>query len=162
MEALKVDPPCIIPLVHAVRNVFETMLDLPLDVGEPLFGQHGEDVCDLVAYAGLSGELEGTVALRFSAAAAGPIVTAFTGRDLGPGQAGFKDALAELANMVAGGVRDWLGEANVSIAPPLVRGRSRAVLANGGAEAVRIPCCAGAGVFMVDAVIHRPAGACAA
>ncbi len=94
------------PFIESVHELFSTMLGCEVNRGDVKLSKLGGDPKHLVAIIGLSGPARGTVALSL------PVDTSLhmTGRLLGgeaPAEVNDEvaDAIAEMANMIAGGAK---------------------------------------------------------
>ena len=128
--------------VRHLTEVFSTMLSLPVAVlpAEPPESAH-ERVSGSV---GFVGELvTGAVYLHVPAPFAARIAGAMLGlpEEEIPGEADVNDVLGEVANMLAGGLKSWLCDANAACAlttPAIIRGTSFYVLPSEGVKRIKI------------------------
>lgn len=157
------DQSYIIPVIKSVQNVFETMLQLPIEVGTPERKHGGDTGHDVSAIVGLSGDMDGAVVLSFPTETAERVVALFTGTELDAGHEDFADALGELVSMVAGGAKAQFNCQEVSIScPTVVIGRGHQVHARKDVVAVSIPCGSDCGRFYAEVSIRQLAGSPAA
>ena len=157
------DQSYIIPFVKSVQNVFETMLQLPVQIGQPELKQPGESGHDVSAIIGMSGDVDGSVVLSFPTATAERVVAIFTGTELDAGHEDFADAVGELVNMVSGGAKAQFAGKEVSIScPSVVIGDSHQVYGRKDVVAISIPCESDCGSFNVEVSIRQGAGVAAA
>ena len=153
------DQSYIIPFIKSVQNVFETMLQLPVQIGQPEIKQSGDSGHDVSAIIGMSGDVEGSVVLSFPTATAVRIVSIFTGTELDAGHEDFADAVGELVNMVSGGAKAQFSGKSVSIScPSVVVGQSHQVYGRKDVVAICIPCDSDCGLFNVEVSIRQGAG----
>ena len=153
------DQSYIIPFVKSVQNVFETMLQLPVQIGQPEIKQSGESGHDVSAIIGMSGDVEGSVVLSFPTATALRVVSIFTGTELQADHEDFADAVGELVNMVSGGAKAQFTGKNVSIScPSVVVGQSHQVYGRKDVVSIYIPCSSDCGEFTVEVSIRQGAG----
>lgn len=145
------DQSYIIPFIKSVQNVFETMLQLPVQVAKPSLRQNGEPSYDVSGIIGMSGDVEGTVVLSFPTATAERVVSVFTGTELAHTHADFADAVGELVNMVSGGAKAQFTGKKVSIScPSVVIGKGHMVFGRKDVVAICIPCQSDLGDFNVE------------
>ncbi len=157
------DQSYIIPFVKSVQNVFETMLQLPVQVGQPELKQPGDASHDVSAIIGMSGDVEGSVVLSFPTATAERIVVLFTGTELDANHEDFADAVGELVNMVSGGAKAQFEGKEVTIScPSVVVGQSHQVYGRKDVIAICIPCESDCGEFNVEVSIRQSTGTPAA
>lgn len=144
----------ITPFISSVQNVFETMLQLPVQLGNPELkrsGSTGHDVSGIIA---MSGDLEGSIVLSFPTATAERVVALFVGEDLASTHDDFADAIGELVNMVSGGAKARFDGKHVSIScPSVVIGDSHSVFARKDVVQLIIPCQSDVGDFAVEVAI---------
>ncbi len=157
------DQSYIIPFIKSVQNVFETMLQLPVQMGQPELKQPGEEGHDISAIIGMSGDVEGSVVLSFPTTTAVRVVTIFTGTELEPSHEDFADAVGELVNMVSGGAKAQFDGKDVQIScPSVVIGQCHQVYGRKDVVAISIPCECDCGEFNVEVSIRQVAGTPAA
>ncbi len=157
------DQSYIIPFIKSVQNVYETMLQLPVQMGQPELKQPGEAGHDVSAIIGMSGDVEGSVVLSFPTATAERVVAIFTGMELKSDHEDFADAVGELVNMVSGGAKAQFGGKEVTIScPSVVIGEKHQVYGRKDVVAICIPCECDCGEFNVEVSIRQGAGAPAA
>jgi chemotaxis protein CheX len=155
-----VDQSYIIPFVKSVQNVFETMLQLPVQIGQPELKQPGDSGHDVSAIIGMSGDVDGSVVLSFPTATAERVVAIFTGTEIEAGHEDFADAVGELVNMVSGGAKAQFSGKEVSIScPSVVIGNSHQVFGRKDVVAICIPCESDCGEFNVEVSIRQGADA---
>ncbi len=145
----------ILPFVDSVSNVFETMLQLPVTVGDPAIKPHETPAADVSGIIGMTGDVDGTVVLGFPTATAERAVAVFTGMDMAADHEDFADAIGELVNMISGGAKaKFVGKhANISC-PSVVIGAGHSVFGRKDVKCVRIPCTCDLGDFYVDVAIR--------
>lgn len=150
----------ITPFIQSVQNVFSTMLQLPVKIGEPRVKTTMNTGYDVSGIIGMSGDVVGSVALSFPDDAARRVVALFAGEELETDHADFADAIGELVNMVAGGAKSKFDGAKVSISCPSVVVGSGHLLANtSDVPVVEIPCMTDCGEVAIQIVIKTDANA---
>lgn len=122
-------------LQEIVTEVFSTMVAIAVKPADVAFPSR----CDRVSGSvGIAGEnLSGTLSLHVPAELAAKAATGMLGMELTPDAPEVNDVIGELTNMVGGGFKSALNDANVFCAmsvPSLVRGRSFVVETVPGAE----------------------------
>jgi len=154
-----VDKKYITAFVKSVRNTFDTMLQLPVSVGEPSLKQPGAPAMDVSGIIGMSGDVEGAVVLSFPTPTAERIVTLFTGMEMTAADEDFADAIGELVNIVSGGAKAQFEGKRVDIScPSVVVGKDHQVFNAKDVVCVSIPCASDCGDFAVE-VSFRNVGA---
>jgi len=146
-----VDSSYVLPFVRSVQNVFETMLQLPVDVREPYAKKAEQPTYDVSGIIGMSGDVDGSVALSFDTATAQRVVLSLTGESLERDHEDFADAIGELVNMVAGGAKAQFEGKDVNIScPSVVVGAQHQVFARKDARHIAIPCSCDCGEFVIE------------
>ncbi|MGB0766406.1 MAG: chemotaxis protein CheX [Phycisphaeraceae bacterium] len=154
------DPAYITPFIGSISNVFETMLQLPVDVGTPTIKQNGAPSYNVSGIIGMTGDVEGTVVLSFPTATAERAVTLFTGMELAADHEDFADAIGELVNMVSGGAKAQFTGKNVGISTPtVVVGTGHNVYGRKDLTTIAIPCTCDIGDFNVEVALLLPTAA---
>lgn len=150
------DSSYIMPFVTSVQRVFETMLQLPVHVGQPALAKTGEPTYDVSGIIGMSGDVEGTVVLSFPIAVAERVVALFTGSDLTHTHEDFPDAVGELVNMVSGNAKAQFQGRKVAIScPSVVIGKSHMVFGRKDVVTILLPCSSDVGDFAVEVAIRN-------
>jgi chemotaxis protein CheX len=160
-----VDSTYIMPFVDSIQKVFETMLQLPIQVGEPQLKRVSEPQADgsppdagfdVSGIIGMSGDVEGSVVLSFPTATAERVVSIFTGEELTHTHEDFPDAIGELINMISGGAKAQFAGKQVSIScPSVVVGSDHVVFGRKDVSCIRIPCGCDCGDFAVEVSIRN-------
>jgi len=154
-----VDQSYIIPFVKSVQNVFETMLQLPVQINQPEIRREGGPAFNVSGIIGMSGDVEGTVVLSFPTATAERAVSLFTGIDLEHTHEDFADAVGELVNMVSGGAKAQFTAKKVAITcPSVVVGSGHQVYGRSDIVTIHIPCSSDIGEFCVEIALKVEAG----
>ena len=151
------DPAYITPFVSSISNVFETMLQLPVNVGSPAIKNTGAPTYDVSGIIGMTGDVEGTVVLSFPTSTAERAVTLFTGMELKADHEDFADAIGELVNMVSGGAKAQFNGKNVGISTPtVIVGSQHNVYGRKEMTTIEIPCSSDVGDFNVEVAMLLP------
>ena len=109
-------------LLKATREVFETMVFIPLQPERPVHGMETETAAHVVASVAFAGERSGLVAFHAETDTARQIAGAMLGMPATDVDGEMTDAMGEVANMIAGGFRLALKSTgtDVAIAVPTV------------------------------------------
>lgn len=154
------DSSYILPFVKAVQNVFATMLQLEVSVGEPGLKPPGTPSYDVSGIIGMTGDVEGAVVLSFPTATAERVVSLFTGTEMTRAHDDFSDAVGELVNMISGGAKAQFTGKTVSIGcPSVVIGSDHVVMGRKDVTCIIIPCASDCGDFCVEVSIRTGVGA---
>lgn len=117
-------------VLRVVPNVFETMLSLPAKPAAPDATPHIQRVSGTIGIAGET--LSGFIYLHFSEALARRVTVAMLGLDSldAADNGSVNDVVSELANMIGGGFKSALCDANLPCAmstPSIIRGQAFAI-----------------------------------
>ena len=149
------DSQYILPFIESVTNVFETMLQLEVQVGTPSIKPDDANAHDVSGIIGMSGDVEGTIVLGFPTATAERAVGAFTGMEMDAKHEDFADAIGELVNMVSGGAKAKFTNRKVSITcPSVIVGEHHTVSGRKDIVTIHIPVDCDLGTFSVDVSIR--------
>jgi chemotaxis protein CheX len=157
------DPRYITPFIKSIQNVFGTMLQLPVEVGQPALKKSTEPTHDVTGVIGMTGNVSGSVILGLPMDAATAIVALFCGEKLDPNEPDFADAVGELINMISGGAKAQFparGAVSISI-PSVIVGPGHTVARQTDVPCVLIPCTTDCGDFVIEISIRQEAAASA-
>lgn len=150
----------ITPFIRSAKNVFETMIQMPVEVGTPSIKQAGDPSYDVSGIIGMSGGVEGAVVLGFPMATAERIVSLFTGEEMTKDHEAFADAVGELVNMISGGAKAQFPGKQVAIScPSVVIGSDHVVFNRKDVVCISIPFSCDCGEFAVEVAMRQSAAA---
>lgn len=154
------DPAFITPFIASIQNVFSTMMQLQVTIGEPRIKTDPGNTYDVSGIIGMSGDVTGSVVLSFPSDTAKAIVALFAGAQLEPGHPDFADAIGELVNMVSGGAKGmFTGNRKVTIScPSVIVGNDHVVARQKDTPCVVIPCSTDCGELAIEIAIRTAAG----
>jgi chemotaxis protein CheX len=148
------DPSYITPFITSVRNVFSTMLQLELEVGQPTIKKTTGTLHDVSGIIGMNGDVQGSVVLSLHGETAVRIVALFTGEEMAMDNPDFADAIGELINMICGGAKALFPGNSVSISiPSVVTGKGHIVSQPKDAPCVMLPCTSDCGELAIEIAI---------
>ncbi|MFG0292414.1 MAG: chemotaxis protein CheX [Phycisphaerales bacterium JB065] len=158
------DPNNLLPFIKSTQNIFETMLQMGIEIGEPAVKADKAPSHDISGIIGFSGDVGGSVVLSFPFPTAQRIVSVFTGMEMdAEATEDIADAVGELVNMIAGGAKAQFSGRKVSIScPSVVVGKDHTVQNAKDAVCVLIPCDCDCGNFTVEVAIKSGAVASSA
>lgn len=143
----------------SVQNVFETMLQLPVEV-EPHIRRADAASFDVAATIEMSGDCVGLVRLLMEREPAQRILSLFAGVEATMDSPEFVDALGELASMVSGGAKVMFHGRQVSISVPSVHlGEHDTCMSEAGMPAIVLPCVTDCGRFVLEFALDDRFGA---
>ncbi len=140
-------------ITEATLEVFATMIFIEITSGAPLTGRDDTIDSNLTSMIGLAGDLRGVLAVHCPEEAAKGITGAMLGMDLDEIDEDVKDAIGEIANMVAGGLKTALLSEGTEIElaiPTTAVGKSIRTSGFTGASRFIIPFTTPAGDFGIE------------
>lgn len=150
------DSSYITPFMTSIQNVFSTMFQLPVTIGEPSIKTDKTATHDVSGIIGVSGEMVGTIVLSMPKSAAVSIVALFTGTEMDSSSDDFADAVGELVNMISGNAKAEFQRKGVSIScPSVVIGQDHRVSSPSGTACVMIPCQTDCGEVVLEIALRE-------
>ncbi len=140
-------------ITSTTEEIFRTMIFLDLVAGEPLDGNKQDLGCYVSAMIGLSGDFNAMLGIHCPAAVGMAIGGAMLGMELEEVDEDTKDALGEIANMLAGGLKEAFAAENTSLLlaiPSTISGNSYKISAPTGSNRLLLPFDIEAGRFYID------------
>jgi chemotaxis protein CheX len=146
-----IDPEYIKPFVVAAKNVFETMINVPFNLGKPTL-KTGSRVPphEISSIIGLSGNVSGSVVISLSPEVAFLLVSALIGDEVTELDDDCIDAIGEIANMIAGNAKTDFPSNNNSISTPSVVVGKHKVNYPSGLPVITIPCITAKGEMFIE------------
>ena len=152
------DASYITPFMTSIQNVFSTMFQLPVEIGEPRIKTDNKTSHDISGIIGVSGEMIGTIVLSMPVDTAESIVALFTGMEMNSESEDFADAVGELINMISGNAKAEFQRKAVTIScPSVVIGAGHRVASNSGTPCVVIPCSTDCGEIVLEISLREAA-----
>lgn len=114
-------------IVAATMEVFETMVFMDIQAGEMQTGKDVVFASEISSCIGLAGDVRGLVGVHCPGAVAMGITAAMLGMEIDELNEDVKDAVGEIVNMVAGGIKIGLAEQQKDIqlaVPTTIVGKS--------------------------------------
>jgi len=143
------------PFLTSIRNVFDTMLQIPFNIGKPSLKEDPVPRYDISGIIGLSGGVTGCVVLNLSEELALQLASALSGEKVNKVDEDCTDAIGEIANMIAGGAKkDFPGGNNLISVPSIVIGRHHVSYPR-GLPVISIPCDTSAGRLVVEVALKE-------
>lgn len=143
--------------INAVRRLFETMMDLPLSVGQPGLNREAKPQHDVCGIIDVTGEVSGTVVVSMPETVAANLASALLGDVIQQLDDDVIDAVGEIANIIAGNAKtDFPAGAEAISVPRVVFGRER-VPYPAAIPVIQIPCTTETGPLLIDVALeaHR-------
>ena len=108
------------PVIAAVKNVFATMIQLPVVPGKQFFKKEKRPTTEVVSTITLSGPVSGLVSLGISRNLAFVLASRLLDCRVGEANAECNDAIGELTNMIAGNAKSEFPDEGIDISVPQV------------------------------------------
>ena len=146
-------PPIERYITEATLEVFAAMIFIDIMPGEVLRGPDDGIDSNLTSMIGLAGDLQGVLAVHFPETAALGITGAMLGMDVAAIDDDVMDAIGEIANMVAGGLKVALAENDIAIElaiPTTVLGKAVRTSGQAGVSRFIVPFTTPVGDFGVE------------
>ena len=141
------------PFLLAVKNVFDTMINIPFVLGKPLIKEDNVPLYDISGIIGISGSVTGCIVINLSKSIALQMVTALVGEEVTELDADATDAIGEIANMIAGNAKkDFPGDNNSISVPSVVVGKHKTAYPS-GVPIIAIPCDTSAGRMVIEVAL---------
>ena len=145
------------PFLVAIKDVFDTMIDLPVTIGKPFIKKDRIPSYDISSIIGLSGAVIGCVAISFSQEIALQMAGALLEDEFVELDDDCTDAIGEIANMIAGNAKSAFPVDNASISVPTVIIGKHSVNYPSGVPVISIPCQTNTGSLSIDVAL-KPGG----
>ena len=140
-------------IVDGTKDIFSTMIMLELEPGEALPPAERHVPAQLTSMLGLGGGIRGTLAIHCPEQTAKQITSAFLGMDVEDLGEDVKDAIGELANMIAGNLKISFAASNIDVVlsiPTSVVGEAVRLSGLLGAKRCIVPFNGDCGTFWVE------------
>jgi chemotaxis protein CheX len=145
------------PFLAAVKDVFETMIEVSFSVGKPCLKKDSIPLHEVSSIIGISGEVTGSVVINLSEKTALQLASALIGEQLSELDEDCVDAIGEIANMVAGSAKNGFPVQNTSLSVPTVVIGKHKVNYPSAIPIISIPCETSEGQFGVDIALKETA-----
>ncbi len=140
-------------ITAATQDVFSTMIMMELEAGTPLEGRGKGFATHISSLIGLGGQIRGMLAVHCPENVAKSITSGFLGMEVEELDEDVKDAIGEVANMVAGNLKAFFTGQGIDIAlaiPTSVIGKSYRTGGIAGATRIVVPFSNEAGTFWIE------------
>lgn len=140
-------------IINATEEIFNTMIFMEISADEPF--SSGKQVlgCHVSAMLGLSGDLSACLAIHCPEPVGLAVTGAMLGMEIEEINADVKDALGEITNMIAGGIKEAFAAEQVALElaiPTAISGTSYTISSPSGSNRVIIPFNLEQGQFFVE------------
>lgn len=140
-------------IIDGIEEVFTTMLMIKLDAGTPIEGGGGDVESNITSMLGLGKDIKGMLAIHCPDSVAKDITGTFLGVEVEELDEDVKDAVGEIANMVAGSLKTYFQDHDKAIElaiPTTVVGKSYRTAGMSGATRVAVPFAMNGTTFLVE------------
>jgi len=111
------------PFIVAVNELFDSMLDCKIRMGNPALVDEESKTPDMIGVIGMSGTAQGIVALKFPVSTALSIVGRMVGMEFRSVDSSIIDGVGEMVNIIAGSAKAKFAGHNINLSlPTVVRG----------------------------------------
>jgi chemotaxis protein CheX len=143
------------PFLLAVQNVFDTMINLPYNLGKPTIKNSSATAYDVSGIIGISGEVIGCIVVSFPTQIALKVGSCLLGEELKEIDGDCTDAVGEVANMIAGDAKKRFPKDNTTISVPSVIIGNHKVAYPSGIPIISIPCETESGPFAIEVALKE-------
>jgi chemotaxis protein CheX len=143
------------PFLDAIKDVFETMIDISFTLGRPGLKKEKAPSFEVSSIIGISGEMSGSVVINLSKETALELASGLLDEDLTDLDEDCIDAIGEVANMVAGNAKAGFPEKNTALSVPTVIVGKHKVNYPSAIPIISIPCETSKGKFNVDIALKK-------
>jgi len=140
-------------IIDGTEEVFSTMLMVELETGEPIDGPGGDVDSNLTSMLGLGKDIKGMLAVHCPEAVAKDITGTFLGMEVTELNDDVKDAIGEIANMVAGSLKIFFQKHDITIElaiPTTVVGKSFRTSGMSGTNRTAVPFTMNGTTFLIE------------
>lgn len=140
-------------IVETTDEIFNCMIFIDIAAQPPLESGKQAISCHVSAMIGLTGGLSAMLGIHCPSAVGLAVAGAMLGMEPEEINADVKDALGEIANMLAGGIKERLRSENIDLElaiPTAITGQSYVISAPKGSQRVVVPFSTSQGQFFVE------------
>lgn len=141
------------PFISAVKKLFNTMIEVPFQLGPPTLKKGNVPQYEISGIIGLSGTVTGCVVINLSKEIAFQLVSALVDDTVDELDDDCTDAIGEIANMIAGNAKTSFPSEGTSISVPSVVVGQHKVSYPSGLPIICIPCTTDKGGMMIEVAL---------
>ncbi|MFO7767050.1 MAG: chemotaxis protein CheX [Pelovirga sp.] len=145
-------------IIDSTQDIFSSMIMLDVTPGEPFLRNDDKLVNSISGIIGLAGNTKGMLAIHMTNEAALAVTAAFLGMEVEEIDEDVRDAIGELANMLAGSIKSILdpGGSDIKLSmPSAIYGEDYTVDCLAGAHSVTVPFTFDGLGFMVELQLRK-------
>lgn len=143
------------PILNAIRDVFDAMLELPITFDKPRLKKEGNPAYDISGVVGISGAMVGSVVISFPDQVALQIASRLLESELMVVDTDTIDAISEIANMVTGKADSEIAIDDMHYSLPTVAIGKHRIAYHRDTRIISIGCNTASGSFEVDIAYPR-------
>lgn len=146
------------PFLNATVRVLKSMASLEVIPGNPYIKKDSNAVGDVSGIVGVTGDVEGSLSISFTAECIKQIVSNMLGEEVSDINDDVKDTVGELANIISGDARRELSEKGLNLQgsiPTVVAGSGHEIRHIGKGPTIAIPFQTSAGPITVEVCFNR-------
>lgn len=140
-------------IIDGTKEVFSTMLMVELVAANPIEGKGGDVDSNITSMLGLGKDIRGMLAVHCPGSVARDITGTFLGMEVEEIDEDVKDAIGEIANMVAGNLKVSFAQNGKDIElaiPTSIVGNSFCIGGMSGAQRIAVPFTMNNGTFLIE------------
>lgn len=141
------------PFIVAVKNLFDTMINVPFTLGTPSLNKTKVPAHEISSIIGFSGTASGCVVINLSEPVALQLASRLLGDEVTSLDEECTDAIGEIANMIAGNAKTNFPDAGTSISVPSVVVGKHKVAYPSDLPIISIPCSTEAGEMVIEVAL---------
>jgi chemotaxis protein CheX len=145
----------ITPFISAVKKLFNTMIEVPFELGTPSLKKGSVPQYEISSIIGLSGTVTGCVVINLSKDIALQLVSSLIGEEVTELDDDCTDAIGEIANMIAGNAKTSFPSEGTSISVPSVVVGKHKVSYPSGLPIIAIPCRTDKGKMIIEVALKE-------
>ncbi len=146
------------PFINATINVIGTMAFISVAAGKPYLKKDNVATGDVTGVIGLTGVVNGTVAVTFEESCILNIVSNMFGEEMKELNSEITDAAGELTNMISGQARrelEEVGKTFKAAIPSVITGKNHSITHYTDGPKIAIPFSTGSGNFAIEVCFER-------
>ncbi len=144
-------------ITESTEEIFSTMIFMDIAAQDPLEATREVLGCHVSAMIGLTGGFSAMLGIHCPEAVGLAITGEMLGMDIQEIDADVKDALGEIANMIAGGLKERFAAEDIGLElaiPTAVSGKSYTISAPKGSNRIVVPFTVASGTFYIEIKYH--------
>jgi chemotaxis protein CheX len=142
------------PFITSTMNTFQTMMNTVVNPGRPVLKKEPFPSYDISGIIGLSGDAQGCIAISFPKVMALKLVSKMLNIEIKVVGPELTDGIGELANIIAGGAKQYLNGLNLSISlPNVVIGKDHTLFSQRNVPTIVVPFSSVLGAYAMEVTL---------